>query len=48
MDGILDRIREELQREADEKTRVSGLRFFKEEVHLYGVKSAAGEAIGKR
>ncbi len=48
MKGILDRIREELQQEADEKTRQSGLRFFKEPVRLYGIKSAAVETLGKR
>jgi len=48
MNKILDRIREELQQAADEKTRESGLRFFKEAVRLYGVKAAAVEAIGKR
>ena len=48
MNGILEKVREELQREADEKIRESGLRFFKEAVLLYGVKSAAVGTIGKR
>jgi 3-methyladenine DNA glycosylase AlkD len=40
MDSILDKIRTELANEADEKTRLSGERFFKEEVKLYGIKAS--------
>jgi 3-methyladenine DNA glycosylase AlkD len=48
MENILDLIRSDLQNSSDEKTRQSGLRFFKEEVKMYGVKSAAVAAIGKK
>ncbi|HNW57612.1 MAG TPA: DNA alkylation repair protein [Bacteroidales bacterium] len=47
MDKILDEIRHELLQNADEKTKLSGERFFKEEVKMYGVKSAVGEKIAK-
>jgi 3-methyladenine DNA glycosylase AlkD len=40
MDSILDKIRTELANKADEKTRLSGERFFKEEVKLYGIKAS--------
>ena len=44
---IVNEIRNKLIEISDEKTRVSGLRFFKEEVKLYGVKTATVEKIGK-
>lgn len=44
---IINDIRKELLKNADEKTRISGERFFKEPVKLYGLKSAATEAIAK-
>jgi len=47
MDKIPDVIRRELAENMDENTRVSGLRFFKEEVKLYGVKSAVVSRISK-
>jgi 3-methyladenine DNA glycosylase AlkD len=47
MNKIIDEIRQELIKNADEKTRKSGERFFKEEVKLYGLKSAAVTQIGK-
>lgn len=47
MDKILEAIRHELIENMDEKTRLSGLRFFKEEVKLYGVKSAVVSKISK-
>lgn len=47
-DDIIDSIREELLQSADERTRESGQRFFKERVRLYGVKAAAVRAIAKR
>ena len=37
---IILTIRKELEKNADSATRESGIHFFKEEVHLYGVKSA--------
>jgi 3-methyladenine DNA glycosylase AlkD len=40
MDNILKKIRLELKNKSDLKTKKSGERFFKEEVKLYGVKSA--------
>ncbi|PKP29896.1 MAG: DNA alkylation repair protein [Bacteroidetes bacterium HGW-Bacteroidetes-16] len=38
-DHFIEDLRESLRENADEKTRESALRFFKEEVHFYGVKS---------
>ena len=47
MNNIIEKIRLDLVRNADEKTRLSGERFFKEDVKLYGIKSAAVSQIGK-
>ena len=47
MPDIINKIREELINNADEKTRISGERYFKEEVKLYGIKSANVIEIGK-
>jgi 3-methyladenine DNA glycosylase AlkD len=47
MSDIIDKIREELILNADEKTKSSGERFFKEEVKLYGLKSADVSRISK-
>jgi 3-methyladenine DNA glycosylase AlkD len=47
MSKIVEDIRKELKRNSDEKTRISGERFFKESVKLYGLKSAVTERIGK-
>lgn len=47
MDKILDVIRHELTENMDEKTKLSGQRFFKEEVKLYGVKSTVVSKISK-
>jgi len=47
MDDILGKVRRELKEAADEKTRVSGERFFKEEVTLYGVRSKVLRQIAK-
>jgi 3-methyladenine DNA glycosylase AlkD len=47
MEGIIKEIQHELKSKADEKTRISGERFFKEDVRLYGVKSAVVTRIGK-
>jgi 3-methyladenine DNA glycosylase AlkD len=44
---ILSTIRTELKENADEKTKESGKRFFKEEVKLCGVKSATVSKIAK-
>jgi len=45
--NIIEELRHELQANADEKTKESGLRFFRESVDLYGVKSALVGKIGK-
>ncbi len=45
---FLTAIREELAQNADEKTRDSAHRFFKEEVKFYGVKSAVVRNIAKK
>ena len=47
MSKIIEDIRKELINSSDEKTRISGERFFKEDVKLYGVKSAVVTQIGK-
>lgn len=47
MSKIVEEIRKELIKNSDEKTRISGERFFKESVKLYGLKSAVTERIGK-
>jgi len=44
MENILDKIREELERNMDEKIQASNQRFFKEQIKSYGIKSAT---IGK-
>lgn len=48
MDDIIERIREELKASADEGTKTSGERFFKESVRLYGVKTALVTALEKK
>jgi len=47
MNTIIEQIRYDLKSNADEKTRISGERFFKEPVKLYGLKSAATVTIAK-
>ena len=47
MSTIIEKIRQELISNADEKTRISGERFFKEPVKFHGLKSAVTEKIGK-
>ena len=47
MSRIIEEVRRELILNADEKTRISGERFFKEDVKLYGIKSAVVVRIGK-
>ncbi len=47
MDKILRKVRQELMDASDEKTRESGMRFFKEEVVLYGVESKVLRQIAK-
>jgi len=45
---IIESIRSELKRNADEAVRINGLRFFKEEVRLHGVKTAVVRSIGRQ
>ena len=45
---ILTNIRKELKKNSDKKTKESSKRFFKEEVLLYGVKSAIVSKIAKK
>ena len=47
MSQIIAEIRERLRENADEATRLSGERFFKEAVKQYGVKTAIVSRIGK-
>ena len=47
MSNIINEIRQEIIRNADEKTKSSGERFFKEPVKLHGLKSAVTERIAK-
>lgn len=47
MDNVIRKIRQELKENSDEKVKVSGQRFFKEKIKLYGVKSATAKRIGK-
>lgn len=47
MNKIIEDLRSELIRNADEKTKQSGERFFKEGVTMYGIKSAIVIRIGK-
>lgn len=47
METIVEKIRKELKKNADEKTRLQGERFFKEDVSMYGLKSAQTVQIGK-
>jgi 3-methyladenine DNA glycosylase AlkD len=48
MSQFIERIREELKASADEKTRESVQRFFKEEVKFYGVKTGTVGKMAKR
>jgi 3-methyladenine DNA glycosylase AlkD len=47
MSEIINKIREELLQNVDEKTRLSGERVFKEEVKIYGISSARVSGISK-
>ena len=47
MNKIFEDLRSELIRNADEKTKLSGERFFKESVTMYGIRSATVIRIGK-
>jgi 3-methyladenine DNA glycosylase AlkD len=45
---VLEAIKRELAENADEKTKESASRFFKEEVKFYGVKSAVVRKIAEK
>ena len=47
MDEILRKVRQELTESSDEKTRESGMRYFREAVNLYGVKSRVVSDIAR-
>ncbi len=47
MSKIIENLRADLQSNSDEKTRLSGERFFKESVKLYGIKTATVSRISK-
>lgn len=40
MNNLLDQLREELLQKCDEKNRISGMRYFREEVKLFGIKAS--------
>jgi 3-methyladenine DNA glycosylase AlkD len=44
---LIDGVRESLLNAADEERKISGMRFFKEPVEMYGVRSAEVTKIGK-
>jgi len=48
MAEVINTIREQLIENADEKTRESGRRYFKEDIQLYGVKTAIVTQIGNQ
>lgn len=48
MSAIIESIREQLRENADEKTKASSRRFFKEDIRPYGVKSAIIGQISKQ
>ncbi len=47
MNIIIEKVRQTLIGAADEKTRLSGERFFKEEVKIYGVASASAQKFSR-
>lgn len=47
MEQLIQALRSDLQANKDDKTRESGERFFKEDVRLYGIKSATVQKIAK-
>jgi 3-methyladenine DNA glycosylase AlkD len=47
MNEILSTIRQELTLKCDEKSRITGARFFKEEIKLYGMKASTLREIAK-
>ena len=47
MNSIVNKITAELIKNADEKTRIQGEKFFKENIKIYGLRSALTEQISK-
>jgi 3-methyladenine DNA glycosylase AlkD len=47
MNDIIKKIRQELKEKADEDVKRSGERFFKEQIKLYGMRTADVSKIGK-
>lgn len=47
IESIIEQIRQELEKNADEKTRISSKNFFKEEIITYGVKSQLIHQVSK-
>jgi 3-methyladenine DNA glycosylase AlkD len=47
MEKIIDQIRQELRGFSDRKTQETGQNFFKEQIKLYGVKTATVSKISK-
>jgi 3-methyladenine DNA glycosylase AlkD len=47
METIIDKIRRELEKNSDEKTKAGSQHFFKEQINCYGVKSAVVGKISK-
>jgi 3-methyladenine DNA glycosylase AlkD len=47
MNSIVEKIQQELIRNADEKTRIQGEKFFKEKIKIHGLKSARIREISK-
>ncbi|MDD3736893.1 MAG: DNA alkylation repair protein [Bacteroidales bacterium] len=47
MKGINEKVRRELREASDEKTREQGLRYFREEVNLYGIRSKTVSEIAR-
>jgi 3-methyladenine DNA glycosylase AlkD len=47
MEQIIEKVRRDLENNAEEKTRISGERYFREQVNMYGVKSAAVKQIAR-
>jgi 3-methyladenine DNA glycosylase AlkD len=48
MESVLHQLRDDLARNADETARLSGQRFFKEEMKMYGMKASVVTAIAKK
>ena len=48
MSTILDQIRADLKANVDEHTKQSAQRFFKEDIKVYGIKTATVEKIAKK